>query len=216
MSSKEHFNKTFSDKCYLQGKDNNMSTTQPIKNIDEIHQLRNFFYDRGEIRNYVLITLGINTALRISDLLRLTWQDVWNFKLQCFKVHINIVEQKTGKTTNIYLNRQSLDCLDILKHTLQDKIYPSKYIFESRIGKNNHIGRNRAYMIIKNACHSLGYEDNLSCHSLRKTFGYHAWKQGASPTVIMSIFNHSSMEITKRYLSIAQDDKDEVYKNIQL
>ena len=193
-----------------------MSTTQPIKKIDEIHKLREFFYTKGEIRNYVLVTLGINTALRISDLLQLKWQDVWNFKLQIFKTYINVVEQKTGKTTNIYINHQSLDCLEELKKTLQNNIYPSEYIFKSRIGENRHISRNRAYVIIKQACDSLGYEGNLSCHSLRKTFGYHAWKQGVSPTIIMSIFNHSSMEITKRYLSITQDDKDEVYKNIRL
>lgn len=97
---------------------------------------------------------------------------------------------------------------------MHEEIQPSEYIFKSRIGRNTHIGRNRAYVIIKEACRCLGYESNLSCHSLRKTFGYHAWKQGVSPAVIMSIYNHSSMEITKRYLSIEQDDKDEVYREI--
>ena len=193
-----------------------MSTTQPIKKIDEIHALRQFFYNKGEIRNYVLITLGINMALRISDLLQIQWKDIWNFETQCFKEHIAISEQKTGKIANIYLNRQCLECLGELKKSLNDNIYPTEYIFKSRVGQNSHIGRNRAYVIIKKACSSLGYEGNLSCHSLRKTFGYHAWKQGVSPAVIMSIYNHSSMEVTKRYLSIEQDDKDEVYRNIIL
>ncbi len=193
-----------------------MSTTQPIKKVEEIHKLRQFFFDKGEIRNYALVTLGINTALRISDLLRIAWKDVWNFETQCFKEHIIIVEQKTGKTANIYLNCQCLECLCKLKHSLKDNIKPEEYVFKSRNGSNNHIGRNRAYVIIKSACQDLGYEGNLSCHSLRKTFGYHAWKQGNSPAIIMSIYNHSSMEITKRYLSIEQDDKDAVYKNIKL
>ncbi|MCM1251859.1 MAG: tyrosine-type recombinase/integrase [Clostridium sp.] len=193
-----------------------MSTTQPIKKIDEIHKLRQFFYDKGEIRNYVLVTLGINTALRISDLLQLQWQDIWNFELQRFKEHIIIPEQKTGKIANIYLNQQCLESLNELKKFLEGRMQPTEYIFKSRVGQNSHIGRNRAYVIIKDACHELGYEGNLSCHSLRKTFGYHAWKQGVSPAIIMSIYNHSSMEVTKRYLSIEQDDKDEVYKNIVL
>lgn len=190
-----------------------MSTTQPIKRIDEIHELREFFYNKGEMRNYVLVTLGINTALRISDLLQIKWQDVWSFEGKNFKEHIVVSEQKTGKIANIYLNQQ---CLSDLKKSLENEIQPLEYIFKSRVGKNNHIGRNRAYVIIKEACRSLGYEGNLSCHSLRKTFGYHAWKQGISPAVIMSIYNHSSMEVTKRYLSIEQNDKDEVYKNIVL
>ena len=197
-------------------KGKNMGTTQPIRKIDEIHELRSFFYDKGEIRNYALVTLGINMALRISDLLRLEWQDVWSFEQDRFKEHVIITEQKTGKIAKIYLNDQCRECLYELKQSLPDEIKPAEYIFKSRVGTNNHIGRNRAYVIIKDACQHLGYEGNLSCHSLRKTFGYHAWKQGVSPAIIMSIYNHSSMEITKRYLSIEQDDKDEVYKNIML
>lgn len=192
-----------------------MSTTQPIRKINEVNQLKQYFYNKGEIRNYVLITLGVNTALRISDLLQLKWQDVWNFKTQYFREHIIIREQKTDKITNVYLNGQCRECLNELKKAI-GKIFPVEYIFKSRVGKNKPIGRNRAYVIIKNASKNLGYEKTISCHSLRKTFGYHAWKQGISPAVIMSIYNHSSMEITKRYLSIEQDDKDAAYKKIAL
>ena len=53
-------------------------------------------------------------------------------------------------------------------------------------------------------------------NSLRKTFGYHAWKKGVPPALIMSIYNHSSIEITKRYLSIDQDDKDQVFLKMNL
>lgn len=180
--------------------------------MSDIEKLKQFFYNKGEIRNYVLITLGLNTALRISDLLQIQWQDVWNFKLNKPKKHIIIVEQKTGKIANIYVNKECSACLFELKSFLNNNIRPTDYVFRSRNGQNNHIGRNRAYIIIKSACRRLGYEENLSCHSLRKTFGYHAWKQGISPAVLMSIYNHSSMEVTKRYLSIEQDDKDEVYR----
>lgn len=193
-----------------------MSTTQPIKNMDDIERLKQYFYQNGEIRNYALITLGVNMALRISDLLQLKWQDVWNFDMRCFKEHVIVTEQKTGKVANIYLNDSCKMCLKELKQSLPNELIPSEYIFKSRVGNNKPIGRNRAYTIIKRACRSLGYEDNISCHSLRKTFGYHAWKRGVYPTVLMSIYNHSSMEITKRYLCIEQDDKDEVFKNMIL
>lgn len=193
-----------------------MSTTQPIRNLSELEELKQFFLGKGEIRNYALITMGINTALRISDLLKLQWEDVWNFEKKCFREHIITSEQKTGKIANIYINEQCQECLEAWKKKLKDNIYPTEYIFKSRMGNNKPIGRNRAYVIIKEACQNLGYEGNISCHSLRKTFGYHAWKQGISPAIIMSIYNHSSMEVTKRYLSIDQDDKDEVFKNIML
>lgn len=57
--------------------------------------------------------------------------------------------------------------------------------------------------------------EHISCHSLRKTFGYHAWKQSVPPTMLMDIYNHSSYQITKRYLGIDQDDKDQVFEKIR-
>ena len=50
----------------------------------------------------------------------------------------------------------------------------------------------------------------------KKTFVYHAWKQGAPLAVLVNIYNHSSYDVTKRYLGIEQDDKDSIYKDIHL
>lgn len=193
-----------------------MGTTQPIRTNDEIQGLKDYFLAKGETRNYVLVTMGLNTALRISDLLELTWKDVWNFSRDCFRQHIMLTEHKTKKNQAVYLNRSCIDALQYLKKELSEEIAPDLYIFQSRVGNNQHIGRNRAYVLIKEAWRDLGYEGNVSCHSLRKTFGYHAWKDGVSPAVIMNIYNHSSMEITKRYLAIEQDDKDDVYRRMEL
>lgn len=193
-----------------------MGTTQPIRKNEEIKSLKEYFLSKGEVRNYVLITMGINTALRISDLLELRWKDVWNDSRSCFKKHLVIEEKKTKKEQVIYLNESCVDSLRLLRKQAENGIKAEDYLFQSRIGHNQHIGRNRAYSLIKHAWNELGYEGNISCHSLRKTFGYHAWKRGVSPAIIMAIYNHSSMEITKRYLAIEQDDKDQVYSEMML
>ncbi len=193
-----------------------MSTTQPIRSRNQLQDFKGFYRRQGrrpaDLRNYTLTVLGLNTALRISDLLRLTWADVFTGKR--VKKHVTVREHKTGKENRILLNAE-------LRQVLQEyyrrfhRESGSPYLFPSPRKKDAPLSRFQAYRIIRHAAEELGLE-HISCHSLRKTFGYHAWKQGTQPALLMSIFNHSSWAVTVRYLGIAQDEKDSVYARIAL
>lgn len=192
-----------------------MSTSQPIRDTQDLTALREFYLkDEPNMRNYVLICLGVNSALSISDLLELKWKDVYNFKDENFKKHLITYEKKTGKETWIAINENARNGLQEYMKFLK-KISGEDYIFK---GKNNggHLSRSQAFRIIKHAAGELNLENGISCHSMRKTFGYYAWKCGTPPAVLMDIYNHSSYEITKRYLGIKQDDKDSVFLNVNL
>ncbi len=189
--------------------------TTPIKRKEDIQKIKEYFLSKQDYRDYALFVVGINTALRISDLLKLTWNDVYDFNEDLFLTHIRVTEQKTSKQTCIAINFSCQNALSLYKN-YSLPINPQEYIFYSRNNRNEHIGRNRAYNIIKKAAHETRIDGNISCHSLRKTFGYHAWKRGIPPAVIMNIFNHSDIEITKRYLSIDQDDRDDVFITLNL
>ena len=192
-----------------------MSTTEPIRDIQKLLDFKNYYLnDKPNFRNYTIITLGLNTALRISDILNLTYDDVYQDKK--VRKHITVREQKTGKETRILLNREAKTALEQYRKVLvQTQMYKdgNPYLFPSPLKAYAPISRSQAYRMITSAAKAIGIEGHISCHSLRKTFGYHAWKQGCDPVVIMVIFNHSSLSITKRYLCIEQDDKDEVYRN---
>lgn len=192
-----------------------MSTTKPIKQQENIEKLKDFFLNQNRVRDYTLVTIGLNTALRISDILTLRWKDVYHFDLQSFYMYIEIREQKTGKQKQILLNEHVLQAFTLLLEE-ENNLCGEDYIFRSRKGNRNAISRVQAYRIIHDAGHALGFEMDISCHSLRKSFGYHAWKQGAEPALIMNIYNHSSYQITKRYLCIDQDDRDALYRKINL
>lgn len=191
-----------------------MSATKPIKNQENIQRLKDYFLGQKRYRDYTLVTFGLNTALRISDLLSLRWKDVYQFDTHCFYTYVNVKEQKTGKMNQIYLNASVIQALSLLLDHNQD-ISEDTYIFKSRKG-TKPISRIQAYRIIHDAGNALGFETEVSCHSLRKTFGYQAWKQGAEPALIMNIYNHSSYQITKRYLCIDQDDRDSLYQRVNL
>lgn len=187
-----------------------MSTTQPIKKLTQVRELKNYYYTvNPNLRNYALICLGMNSALRISDLLRLKWSEVYDFTAKGFYSHILVREQKTKKMTQIALNESALDSLHIYLSSLGDCPW-EEYLFPGR-DKNTHLSRSQAFRIIKEAGRKLHFETEVSCHSLRKTFGYHAWKAGTPPVILMEIYNHSCYQVTKRYLGIDQDDKDSVF-----
>ena len=195
-----------------------MGTTIPLKNKEDIRKLKQFFLDNGQIRNYAIVTLGVNTSMRISDLLQLCWGDVYMFRGNRYRQHICIVEQKTNKISNIPLNDEVMKALEMLKNDNQKKqiIKETDYLFKGKGKTNKPLSRTQVYRIITKAAKDLNMEGIISCHSMRKTFGYHAWKQGVPPALIMSIYNHSSLEVTKHYLSIDQEDKDEVFMNLNL
>lgn len=191
-----------------------MSTTQPIRNKKQLEQFKNYYRNENpNFRNYALIMVGLNTALRISDILHLTLEDVYDGKK--VRRHITIKERKTGKENRILLNDRVRDVLSRYRRELEKTaMYQdgNPYLFPSPRNAGHPLSRYQAYRIISAAADTVGIEDLISCHSLRKTFGYHAWKQGKDPIVIMVLFNHSSLNITKRYLCLEQDDKDAVLR----
>lgn len=192
-----------------------MSTTQPIRNAEQLRLLKGYYLsEKPNVRNYTLIIIGLNTALRISDILNLTYGDIYDYQRDLWKTHIVVIEQKTGKQNRIYMNQEIQRVLKEYSNPIQYSA--SSWLFSSQKQKEQPLSRYQAYRIVKDAGSFAGLDKCISCHSLRKTFGYHAWKQGTAPALLMNIFNHSSYQITKRYLCIDQDDKDEVFAKIKI
>ena len=189
-----------------------MATTQPIRDKDQVRKLADYYLQKGQIRNYVLIVLGLCTALRICDLLRLRWDDVYDFKKRPVLSTICITEKKTRKSKIIALNNKAVSALALLAGGAAQK---GRFIIENA-STEKAISRIQAYRLIRAAAEALEFEERVSCHSLRKTFGYHAWKNGVSSAVIMEIYNHSSFAVTRRYLGVTQDDKNAVYMGLDL
>lgn len=191
-----------------------MCATDPIRDKEEMRRLADFYLEKNQIRNYAVIVVGFATALRIGDVLNLRWKDVYDFENERFYIHFNLTEQKTGKTKQVKINQMAKEALTKLIQERKQKGRLSKdsFVFSNDRKKENHISRVHVWRLIKKAVEELKIQGNIACHSLRKTFGYFAWKlEEKSQILIMEIYNHSSLNVTKRYLGITQDELDAVY-----
>ena len=186
-------------------------TTEPIRKKKQVRKLAGYWLKKCNFRNYALIVVGIYTALRIGDLLRILWSDVFDFENGVFRTHITLTEQKTGKQKTIALNKDVIAALGMLLPYKR-----GSYVFASNRKEDKAISRVQAWRIIKEAVNAIKLVGCYGCHSLRKTFGYLAYKAGVSSALLTDLFNHSNFEITKRYLGIDQDERDAVYLGLKI
>ena len=186
-----------------------MEFVEPIRDRKKIEAMKKVL--RGDsLRNHALFTLGINSGLRVSDLLKLMVSDVMDEKGRV-KDRITVREKKTGKTKTFPFSDTVIKALkEYLLGTL-----PEVSLFPSRKG-GGPITRQQAYRIINDAAKTVGIKDKIGTHTLRKTFGYHAYISGVDVTRIQSLLNHSSPKETLRYIGITQDELDDVYLNLNL
>lgn len=188
-----------------------MEIVEPIRDVKKIAAMKKVLL-AGEsgLRNHLLFTLGINTALRVSDLLKLKVSDVMDKRK--VKEVTTIREQKTGKTKRFHINKTCAKAIQDYVNAVKPQ--PDDYLFASRQG--GAITRQQAWSILNNAAKLVGITDNIGTHTLRKTFGYHALRGGYGIEKLMVAFNHSSQAVTKRYLGITQDEVDDIYINLNL
>lgn len=185
-------------------------TVEPIRDKAKIRQL--YQYLNGNEPKYALIfKFGINTGLRISDIIPIKASDIFIEKWK-FREYLIINEKKTAKEKKIKLNDTLRRCLN--NYAKNQNLDMEDYLFQSQ--KGGYLGRIQVYKVLKEASIVLGIE-NFGTHSLRKTWGYWTYKISKyNIGLIMDTFNHSSPSITLRYIGINQDQKDELYSIVQL
>ncbi len=180
-----------------------MTTVEPIRNKKDIKKVENIL-EKQSMRNFLLFVFGTNCGLRISDLLSLNVGDVRN------KTHIQIVERKTGKFKRFPINDRLRPLIEEFVKGRRNK----EPLFKSHWGRR--LDRVTAYYLIRDACELAGLHEKVGTHSMRKTFGYHHYQQFKDVVILQKIFNHSSPQITLRYIGIEQDQIDNSYSNFIL
>ena len=175
---------------------------EPIRSASEIEELKEALFELGGERDRFLFTFGINTGLRVSDIVKFKVRDVRG------KPFADIVEQKTGKARRVHLLAIQPEIVMYCQNLVD-----GQYLFASRNG--GHISTTQAYRILVRAGDWIGRSD-IGTHSMRKTFGYHYYKKTRDVATLMEIFGHSAPSITKRYIGIRDDEIADSLKDFRL
>jgi integrase len=195
-----------------------MNFVEPIRDRKKIAQIKNLLRGQERFRDLLLFVVGINTALRISDLLGL---QVANFVDDQGHIRLRfwIKEQKRNKRHEVVINqsiRESLgEYLEAYPGVADD---PENFAFfnTKMNGYSEPIKRGQAWKLIVSICNEVGLRGNYGTHSLRKTWGFHARMQGVDLALIMHKLNHESIAYTKRYLGITDDELEAVAQRLNL
>ncbi|SDI19613.1 tyrosine-type recombinase/integrase [Alteribacillus bidgolensis] len=171
-----------------------MEYVRPIKEIEVIFLMKRELKKQSS-RNYLLFVMEINTGLRISEILSLSIKDVYQNR--------EPVDFLKLKREDVYLNAQVKRALRWFgkKHPFSN---PESYLFLSSRGKTA-ISRQQAYRIINRAAENVGLSEKIGPHTLRKTFGYHAYKKGIAVSLIQRRFCHHTPAETLRYIGINKE-----------
>ncbi len=182
----------------------NMMIMLQKKRDTELSSSQKFIYDR----DWLMIKLGLNTAFRISDLLKLSVND--NLK----KGIMYIREDKTNKEQYWELNQKLHR--DVLEYIQRNNLYDDEFLFKSRIGINKPISTTNAWMRIKKYSDALGIKYLVGCHSLRKCFARTFYEETKDLITLQKMLNHASPQITLIYICWDDEDQLNARKNFYL
>lgn len=179
-----------------------MNTVEPIRKKSDIERMKKALHGR----DLLLFIVGINSTLRISDILALKVGDVRG------REAVTLREKKTGKAKHLPWNQSVKKAVKTL---VPANAADDDWLFPSRKG-DKAISRVQAYRILNDAAERAGLDIQIGTHTLRKTMAYHAYKNGTDISLLMNVLNHSSQRETLRYIGITQDNVNNVFESINL
>jgi site-specific recombinase XerD len=129
-------------------------------------------------------------------------------------------EQKTGKTRTIRINND-LQTLVQRIYKKQNLTHSNQLIFINRFGTKpidkSYVNVKLKEIFSKNR---IKLDGNISSHLFRKSLGRRVMElnnfSNESLVLLMELFGHSSMSITKRYLGIRQQEINDIYLSVSL
>ena len=183
-----------------------MKGTRPLDNA-EIRKVSAAFGGTFAIRNGSLFMLGVSVGGRISELLALKVNDVWQNGKPVSDLLFDRSIVKGGEVSRaVPVNidgRQAIESLIAWHIELYGNADPTRPLFPSRKGQGlKAMTRIAAHDVLKNAFEAAGLNGKLGTHSLRKSYAQRLYEQTNDIYVVQEMLGHQSVVTTQRYLGV--------------
>ncbi|MCL1077050.1 site-specific integrase [Parashewanella spongiae] len=186
-----------------------MQEVDAIKQLDTVHLIGHLLKRRCSEQMADVWHIGLNLALRISDLLSIRFDDIDGQRLR-------LTENKTGKRADIPLNRKALERIERIRAQFPCHVY----LFQSYRNAQSFRGSPRplSRRAVSAAFALVGEELGLrlGTHSMRKTRGYLLYQQTKDIGRVMHMLRHSKESVTLRYIGITRAQIDHDFLSLEL
>jgi integrase len=192
----------------------NQKTKTTSMEWDQFKSLISKLERDGEYKFCLLISMGVFTGLRISDLLQIKFNQFIGTEF------LNIIEKKTKKDRKIKINSDLKDMVERIKFKM-NVTDDDQFIFVNKYG-TKPIDKSYVNVKLKELLnkYDIHLEGNVSSHMFRKTLGNRALKlnnySNESMVLLMELFNHSSPKTTKLYLGVRDSEIQSIYDSLKL
>jgi integrase len=180
---------------------------QPIRSKTQIEDMKWALNRHCSERDYILFLIGINTGLRVSDILNLKKETILKLKSKKRK-EFQIREGKTRKARMINITSIFNEVFTYASELESDWLFPSRK-------GDKPISKIQAYRQLQKAGDFANIE-SVGTHTMRKTFGYWFYKQTGNVAMLQEILNHSHPKITLTYIGINKEETDNELDNFSL
>lgn len=190
-----------------------MATSSAILELRHVNAIKAILEAKDDPRDYALFVIGIETALRASDLRLLTFAHFDGVPADGFIAIKESKVQRKGKSArvrHVAVNAAILDAVARLTAyrqpaIAQELLFPGKCLTDGLCTR--HIAR-----LVKSWCRAVGITYNIGAHTLRKTKAYHRRIHGASAELLQHFYGHQSTKATNFYLGVTSVEVDTVMR----
>lgn len=179
-----------------------MEYVEALRDIKQINAIKRYLKRHSE-RDYVLFVFGINTGLKITEFLDIRVGDVCESD-DSIRDFFSLPYKETKLPKEVYLNHKVKNA--VIHYIQENQLGNDDYLFQSAKTKKP-ITRQQAYRIIHNAAEAVGIKGKIGTNSMRKTFGFHAYKRGVAISLLQKHFHHATPSETLKYLGISKEEQ---------